>query len=152
MLSFTSKLTPLVQPLWPEVSSPWPPQHPTLRRGMPSRDPCSCPSERVSWDAGDPASLCRSLSPTHADRQRSDAREDLVAGIGQLLDERGRVYGFRDLAQQERRFGERPHIFFYGLECHRLPPARKRLFEERLEACTKLFRWQAPDVVGVEDL
>src|SRR5215217_9653911 len=81
-----------------------------------------------------------------------DAREDLVAGIGQLLDERGRVYGFRDPAQQERRFGEGPHIFSYGLECRRLPPARKRLFEERLEACTKFFRWQAPDVAGVEGL
>src|SRR5215208_3331443 len=81
-----------------------------------------------------------------------DAREDLVAGIGQLLDERGRVYGFRDPAQQERRFGEGPHIFSYGLECRRLPPARKRLFEERFEARTKLLCWQTPDVAGVEDL
>src|ERR687889_2552616 len=82
---------------------------------------------------------------------RGGAREDLVAGIGQLLDERGRVYGFRDRAQQERCFGERLHIFSYGLECRGIPPVRKRLFEERLEARAQLFRWQAPDVVGVED-
>src|SRR5215203_601568 len=80
------------------------------------------------------------------------AREDLVAGIGQLLDERGRLCGFCYPAQQERRFGEGPHFFSYGLQCRRLPPARQRLFQERLEARMKPFRWQTPDVAGVEDL
>src|SRR5215216_5198997 len=55
----------------PEVSSPWTPQHPRLRRGRPSRVPCSCPLERVSGDAGDSWSLYRSPSPKHAVRQRS---------------------------------------------------------------------------------
>src|SRR5215213_6556324 len=107
---------------------------------------------RPSTQSANEATSLLHVPELTAFQPRGGAREDLVAGIGQLLDERGRVYGFRDPAQQERRFGERPHIFFYGLECRRLPPARKRLFEERLKACTKLFRWQAPDVVGVEDL
>src|SRR5919107_3003591 len=104
---------------------------------------------RPSTQSANEATSLLHVPELTAFQPRGGAREDLVAGIGQLLDERGRVYGFRDRAQQERCFGEGPHIFSYGLQCRRLPPARQRLFEERFEARTKLLCWQTPDVAGV---